>query len=514
MDKINTRYERSFQAKANHYSPNKTTNNHIETSFNFRKNFSKFSIIDNKILPCENVLWDKKNLGGIPLDYDDENKIVYIDSSEAHTLLIGSTGSKKSRLVVMPLVRILTVAEESIIISDPKGEIYKRTAGFLEENNYDISVINFRDPQHSNGWNFLSIPYDLYINGNIDKACEMVNDVAINLMPLALKDPYWDSSARDVFVGLVLLLFRICQKYDFPKEAVNIQNFLVIRSEMFNSSFTDTIKQTFYWKEAEEDELIKNKLIGTVVCPERTLSCILSVFDQHVSCFSLNPCLTKMLSESSICLDSLGNRKNVIFIILPDEKTTFHKLANIFLKQSYEYLLTKAYNSQKDNRFPKRINYVLDEFSSLPYISDFPQMISASRSRNIRFHLVMQSKKQLMQRYDQETETIQSNCGNWLFLYTKEIELLKEISALAGTKDGVELIPLHRLQHLEKQKGECLVFSERQYPYFSNLADIDEYDKKETTEIPMPQLDIHKTSFSIVNKINEITCLKTEKDKE
>ena len=85
----------------------------------------------------------------------------------------------------------------------------------------------------------------------------------------------------------------------------------------------------------------------------------------------------------------------------------------------------------------------------------------------------------------------------------KEIELLKEISALAGTKDGTELIPLHRLQHLEKQKGECLVFSERQYPYFSNLADIDEYDKKEIKEIPMPKLDIHKTSFSIVNKIKE-----------
>ena len=104
-------------------------------------------------------------------------------------------------------------------------------------------------------------------------------------------------------------------------------------------------------------------------------------------------------------------------------------------------------------------------------------MITAARSRNIRFFLFVQSQKQLERRYQVEAETIESNCNNWVFLTSRELSLLKSISALAGqTAEGKPLISVFALQHLDKEKGEALVFSGRQFPYITDLVDISEID--------------------------------------
>lgn len=507
------RYDRNihtrFQKIESAYS---TSTNHIEKQDVFRSSFSQYSLISDSIIRNGGDLWDKNNLGGVPVDYDKDQKIVYVDSSESHTLLIGSTGSKKSRLVAMPLVKILSSAGESMIISDPKAEIYNRTVENLFSKDYKVYVVNFRNSNFSDGWNFLSWPFSLYCNNSIDKAYEMINDIAINLMPIqSKKDPYWDYSARDLFVGLVLLLFKICKDFNFPQYAVSIRNLLNLRSEMFSNCNNSLIKSTKYWEIAESDDSIRNKLIGSVgLDAERTLSCILSTFDQHLSCFSLSPQLTNMLSESTFSFDKIGYEKTALFIILPDEKSTYHKLATVLIKECYENLIDIAYSQETDNRFPKRINYILDEFSSLPTISDFPQMISASRSRNIRFHIVMQSKKQMQQRYDNETETIQSNCGNWMFLYTKEVDLLDEICRLGGKKGNESLIPFHRLQHLDKENGECLVFSNRLYPYYAHLPDINEYDNEQYIKASFPKFVNKNEFFDIIKVLNDNSRLASD----
>lgn len=161
---------------------------------------------------------------------------------------------------------------------------------------------------------------------------------------------------------------------------------------------------------------------------------------------------------------------------MPDEKTTYHRLISLFVKQCYERLIYLAQNSERA-AFRIRINYILDEFSTLPTISDFPAMITAARSRNIRFFLFVQSQKQLERRYQVEAETIESNCNNWVFLTSRELSLLKSISALAGqTAEGRPLISVFALQHLDKEKGEALVFSGRQFPYITDLVDISEID--------------------------------------
>ncbi|MBQ8297521.1 MAG: type IV secretory system conjugative DNA transfer family protein [Ruminococcus sp.] len=477
--------------------------NHMESSEVFRSVYSNYSIENNLISINRAEKWNRKNAGGIPVDYDSSLNTAFIDSSDAHTLLIGATGSKKSRLVVMPTVKILANVGESMIISDPKGEIYQRTGNDLDKNGYELKIINLREPQRGDCWNLLLIPYLKYLAGDIDKSCELLNDTAITLMPLSSNDPYWDYSSRDLFIGLALLLFKKCKESRAPSNAVNMRNLLDIRTNMFYVSITERIKQTSFWIEAEEDSLIKSKLLGIVSCPKDTMSCILSVFDQYLSCFSLNPQMIEMMSNSNIDLSSFATKKTAIFVIMPDEKTTYHKIVTVFIKQVYEYLIDMSYSEFKNNHFPIRINFILDEFSSLPCIGDFPQMISAARSRNIRFLIVVQSKNQLVQRYKEEALTIMSNCTNWMFLFSRELDLLKEISELAGEKNHYheQLIPMTKLQHLDKNKGECLIFANRLYPYITHLPDIDIFDMGNFKILPLKKRNNYSKNFPTVNEL-------------
>ncbi len=454
----------------------------------FRSGFSRYNLRSEELIPGALSKWTTPNCSGFPMDYDKNTNCVYIDGSDGHCLLIGATGSKKSRLVVMPTVRLLAASGEAMIICDPKGEIYRRTADFLEKRGYDIRAIDLRDPERGDGWNILSVPYSLYLNNDIDKACEFINDITANLIPITAKDPFWDYSARDMLFGLILLLFRICKEKEQSEDLVNMRSLLKLRSELFSSTNSMRISNSALWKYAKEDDLIRARLQGTVVCPSDTMSCIISVFDQHMASFSLQPQMVRLLSHSSFNLHDIGFGKTAVFLIMPDEKTIYHQIITIFIKQMYELLIDNAYKMTKEYRFPTRINFLLDEFTSLPQMTDMPQMITASRSRNIRFMLVIQSKHQLKQRYAEEAETIMSNCSNWLFLTSRETELLQEISELSGVtgSNREPLISVSRLQHLDKEAGECLVFSGRKFPYFSYLPDIEEYDGNNYIVRPLP----------------------------
>lgn len=459
----------------------------LERTDVFRNGFSRYNIQTEELIPGTLSEWTAPNCSGFPMDYDRNTNCVYTDGSDGHCLLIGATGSKKSRLVVMPTVRLLAASGEAMIVCDPKGEIYRRTADFLEKRGYCIRAINLRDPERGDGWNILSVPYSLYCDGDIDKACEYINDITANLIPITSNDPFWDYSARDMLFGLTLLLFRICKGKEQPDDLVNMQSLLKLRGELFSSTSSSFISSSPLWKYAKEDELIRARLQGTVICPSQTMSCIISTFDQHMASFSLQPQMVHLLSHSSFNLNDIGFGKTAVFLIMPDEKTVYHQIIAIFIKQMYELLIDNAYKKTREYRFPTRINFLLDEFTSLPQMTDMPQMITASRSRNIRFMLVIQSKHQLKQRYAEEAETIMSNCSNWLFLTSRETELLREISELSGVtgSNREPLISMSRLQHLNKEAGECLIFSGRKHPYFSHLPDIEEYDRKQFSIRPL-----------------------------
>lgn len=468
---------------------------YFSDSLEFARLFQRYSLssmrIDERISPLQPA-WENGK-AGVPLAWNKNLNSVLIDQSDSHTIVIGPTGSKKSRLVAMPSVRILAnnEAKESMIICDPKAEIYTRTADYLKNQGYHILTLNLRSPLYGDTWNPLAIPYRFFKSGEVDRAYEFVNDIAENLTHSKTNsDPFWDNSASSFFFGLTLLLFKYCKDKDIQESAIHFRNLIALRNELMK----DGLRNNWLWDYAKTDPIISASLIGTVETAKETQGGILSVFDQKMRVFTIQPSLMELLSENSFNFDIIGEEPTAIFLIVPDEKTGFHSLVSLFIKQSYEYIIYSAQHKQENSysvgKLKRRLNYILDEFSSLPTISDFPAMITASRSRNIRFTLFIQSKHQLTQRYNDEAETILTNCNNWLFLTSREISLLEEISKLCGDRnDGKPVLPAAVLQRLSKEEGEILLIVGREKPFISSLPDIKHYDQD---SFPLPQNHIRQ----------------------
>lgn len=428
-----------------------------------------------------------KYCGGVPVLYDAEARRLYIDVSDTHSLVYGATGSLKTRTVVSPCIKVLGYAGESMIINDPKGELFTRHAGTLKKQGYNIVEINFRNPGVGNSWNPLYIPYQFYINGDLDKSAEFINDIATNLMvsDRSTDDPFWDFSASDLLYGLIQLLFRYCKDHNASINAVNIGNLLSLRRTLFSGR--QQPQNTTLWKYAAEDELVAASLSGSVYAPKDTMNSILSVFDQKMRSFTIQPTLLDMLANNDFDIADIGKNKTAVFLITPDEKTSYHRLVSMFVKESYEYLIYLA-TQTPENKVENRINYILDEFSSLPKIADMPSMISAARSRDIKFLLVVQSQSSMKQRYGEEAETIFSNCTNWIFFTSRELSLLKELSELCGMqRSGLPNISIYDLQHFSKERREALMLAGRLKPAKVNMLDIDKFGDKSYTVLSHEQ---------------------------
>lgn len=440
--------------------------------------FNRYNLATGEIEPCPHSAYIRFE-GGVPVASALSN-IVSIDHTDSHTMVFGSTGSKKTRLIVMPTIKILGIAGESMVINDTKGELYHRLEAELSTLGYQIIVLDLRDPKRGNCWNPLAIPYAMYLQGDIDKATELVNDIATNLMVSKASsgqslDPYWDYSAADCFFGLSLLLFKFCKEHNVPETEVNISNLLSLRRKLFTGSSFRKEYDEDLWKYAQEDDVIAASLSGTITALERTKASILSIFDQNMRTFVIQPTLLEMLSKTDFEMKSIAEKKTALFLITPDEKSSYHRLVSLFVKQSYEYLINIAMKNLA-GKVHIRLNYILDEFGALPPITDMNSMVAAARSRDIRFLLVTQSKHQLIEHYGDSAQTIISNCSNWIFLTSREIDLLQEISQLCGESERkMPNLSVFDLQHFNKDKGEALLLSGRFKPCKVYLPDIDEY---------------------------------------
>lgn len=443
----------------------------------------KFDIVDHRFRGKD--FYGLK--GGYALMYNNESKALVLDPTDNHQLVLGATGSKKTRSVIMPTIKALSYAGESMIIHDTKGELYATHSRELSVLGYDIVTLSFRDPSVGDAWNPLAIPYAYYLQGDIDKANEFSNDVArsICLAKESNNDPYWQTAATDTLFGLLLLLMEYAKESNIPASEVNIANLIKLKRELFNNKKTRDPKNTDIWKWASESELIYAALSGTVLTANDTRAGVISTLDSALRTFIINQTVTSMLSNNSIDIASIGRKKTAVFLITPDEKTSMLGIVSLFVQQSYQYLIYKAIES--GGKVGIRINYILDEFSSLPVIGgtgDFVSMISAARSRNIRFLIACQSFGALKKRYGDEKDAIVANCTNMVFLFSRELELLKYLSELCGSKiDGKPNITISELQQLDKDANQALVFNGRLKPALVSLLDIEKFGK---IEDPVP----------------------------
>ena len=149
--------------------------------------------------------------GGFPLGVFDGR--VYFDTGDSHTIVFGSTGSKKTLSVSMPAIRIIAHSGESAVVLDPKGDQLRAMGRELVSLGYPVYVVNARDPSRSHRWNMLRLPYELSRSddfGDRDMAQNLVANLAEVLSPVVDKDPYWNMSAQSLIVGLCSVLFNVC----------------------------------------------------------------------------------------------------------------------------------------------------------------------------------------------------------------------------------------------------------------------------------------------------------------
>jgi len=424
-----------------------------------------------------------KNSGGMPMYYD--GQFAGVEDRDVHTLIFGSTGSKKTRLCILPTLHNLVMTGESFIATDTKGELYDRLAELLREKGYKTIVLNFRDPQSGNCWNPLDLPYMYYQDPKTrDLGREMMADLAGNIIPISSADPYWDLSARNTLNGFTEMVFR----NSASPEEVNMKSVCRLKTESLNGDLSDIKEYLNNIRNTSQTEFSNLSGIAHLTA-DTTRSCISSIFDTHTQIFSTNDTMSQMMSRTDFDMEMIGFEKTAVFLMIPDEKTTYNKLLSIFIKQVYEKMITEA-NKTETNTLPIRVNYVLDEFGNIPTITGFPSMISAARSRNIRFFLAVQTIAQITSHYPLDSEVIRSNCNNHVYLYSNDLYTLEKLSKLAGnTKKGEPLVTISMLQHLSKEKGEAYVIcgERRLFPYITELRDIEEilpFRKKE----PIPKL--------------------------
>ena len=413
---------------------------------------------------------------GIPLINDGKN--MWVDNGDYHNLVIGATGSGKTKCLVDPQVQSLARKGESMILTDPKGELYRDHSEMLRQRGYKIIVLNFRNPNMGNAWNPLTLPYKLYQEGNTDKATELLDDVALNILydPENKNDPFWEKSAADFFSGLALGLFEDAKESQINLNSINYMS--TVGEENFATS--NYTKEYFLLKGEDSSPYVFAS--NTINAPNETKGSILSVFRQKIRLFASREQLSEMLSYSDFNMEDIGRQKTAVFMIIHDEKTTYHALATIFLKQAYETLIDVAQNSPK-GKLPHRTNFILDEFANMPPLKDVTTMVTAARSRAIRFTFIIQNFAQLNDVYGKEqAETIRSNCGNIIYLITTELAALEEISKLCGEvkskdKDKTASTPLITVSDLQKLKlFEVIILRSRLNPFRTKLTPSFEID--------------------------------------
>ena len=419
-----------------------------------------------KVNPQSDIL----DAAGIPLI--NNGKEMYVDNGEYHNLVIGSTGSGKTQTIVKPMVNLLAKKGESMIITDPKGEIYKYSANYLKSKGYKIIVLNFREPLKGNSWNPLTLPFKYYRSGNQDKAIELLDDVALNI----LYDPsnksesdFWEKSSADYFSGLALGLFKDAKEEEVNLNSINAMS--TVGEERYATS--NYIKEYFTMKGETSNEYIFASSV--INAPTDTKGGQLSTFRQKIRKFSTGEALSEMLSYSDFDMRTIGDGKTAIFMIIHDEKKTYHSLMTIFIKQCYETLIDAA--QENGGKLPVRTNFILDEFANMPPLKDVDAMVSAARSRDIRFTFIIQNFAQLNDVYgDNVAEIIKGNCNNIVYLISTEMKALEEISKMCGEvkvtddKDKNATRPLISITDLQKMKlFEAIIIRLRMSPFRTKL---------------------------------------------
>ena len=411
-----------------------------------------------------------------------ENGRKYSDDSESHVAVIGRTGRGKTQCCVLPQARNIADKNESMIISDPKGQIYKMIRCFLGSH-YQVFCLDFRNPRKSpTKWNPLSTPYRLFRSKDPDDndiASSMLSELWNGVYPYdGHSDKFWTDSSVNYAKGLTYGLFETASE-----DQINLDSVAVMMEQSEIRMGPGNLLKTFY-EDLPHDSLAKRNLATYVTAPNETRASIHSVAASGLEVFSRSKGLMEMLSDDTLnIMDIDVERPFACFIITPDETDVYDSLSGLLISQLTQHLIRVA--QEKGGRLPIRVNIILEELGSVgKSIPTLPNLMVASRSRNIRLMLVLQSIAQLVDVYGKsKAETINSCIGITIGFSTNSWETLTEWAQRCGEKQiensghiiKEQLITASQLAAMPT--GTALVMVDSQYKFIAHLPFYDEmYD--------------------------------------
>ncbi len=383
---------------------------------------------------------------GIPYFYDDN--AIYVDDKDSHSVVIGSTGSGKTQATVLPQLRLSILANESMVVIDEMGELYKKLGSELNNRGYKTFVVNFQEPDRSNNYNPLLVPYHLYKNNHQDVALRIVENIGNIIFEPESKemDPFWTNSARNYFVGLTIYLFE-----NAKEEEINFTSIYDLSNQIETTDIGKRILESL-----PPTNPANINLAATILAPNETRGGIISVFRQNIGILNSRIQLTSMLLTSDFNLEELIDEKFALFIVGEPSKF-ISKYMTMIIEELYDVVNVKG-------KSPRRINVVLDRFTELSPIEDFHNILSRSRALNIRFTMLIDSITSLVLLYGrEETLLIYNNIATIIYLYSSDQDTLRKISELAGLES--ENQPLISAQELKTFKiFDALILKVREYP--------------------------------------------------
>ena len=307
----------------------------------------------------------------------------------------------------------------SYVFTDPKGELYDRTAGYLREHGYKIKVLNLVHPQYSDGYNPL-----LHISSEIDV------DVIANTIVKGQKsegggsDPFWDDSAETLLKSLIYYLMATR-----PEEEQNLASCAeMVRAANSNGGsnlLTELMSQLPY------DHPARMNYKSIEIAPEKTYSSILSTLQSKLGKFDSKE-IAELTSTDTINFEEIGSEKTAVYVISSDTHGAYDFLLTIFFAQMIQQLYDFADNN--GGKLKERTYFILDEFANIGRIPDFDKKISTSRSRGISFSVILQNLDQLEAIYEKANETIIGNCDTHVFLGSNSQKTVEYFSKALGEK--------------------------------------------------------------------------------
>ena len=346
-----------------------------------------------------------------------ENNYLPVDKiGNINVLVVGGSGSGKSASYSIPNAYQML---GSYVFTDPKGELYDRTAGFLKQNGYKIKVLNLVHPQYSDGYNPL-----MHVSSEIDVDVIAHTIVKGQKSADSTSDPFWDDSAETLLKALIYYLLATR-----PEEEQNLASCAELvraaNSKGGNNMLTDLMSQLPY------DHPARMNYKSIEIAPEKTYSSILSTLQSKLGKFDSKE-IAELTSTDTINFEEIGQEKTAVYVISPDTHTTYNFLLTIFFSQMIQQLYDFADNNGGQLQIPTY--FILDEFANIGQIPDFDQKISTSRSRKISFSVILQNLDQLEAIYDKSYETIIGNCDTHVFLGSNSQKTVEYFSKALGEK--------------------------------------------------------------------------------